>query len=494
MRRDDACRTCGTASHRSARFCGRCGQGLTEATRPAPLGRRRPPATTARFAIVLVGVIALGGLGLRVLTGPQPGAADGAPPALTEEVRGEVLLPPAAAVPRASGPDRADDRPAGGGVCSGHAGPVDCVRWSADLGVAEPRSVVTVGWTVAVAEQDGRVRTYAASDGRPGWRHTATGPPRFHDPVAQTLPITGGGATAFVDVATGRGIGDFDGRPRATAASGPWLLVVDDAGIEARSVTGSSAWQVPVPSNGLGWVTANGPYLTTPISLRQDRLVRLSSNTGGVSWEHTVRGRVASLHPVGSATLVAVEDTGDGAGLLLLDRAGTVRLDHRFAGRVSSVATDHAGAAVVTTGTGGAELLLVDALTLELLGPRPLGPVTGWPLPLAIDGERVAVAATVPEPGVLVVGRRDGAVQQRFALPAVPRAVALPEGRTVVAVVDTEVSAWSVATGRRRWWLDLGRAADVVSERPLLVRTDRALLALDADPSRPRRQLRGTTS
>jgi hypothetical protein len=95
---------------------------------------------------------------------------------------------------------------------------------------------------------------------------------------------------------------------------------------------------------------------------------------------------------------------------------------------------------------------------------------------------------------VLVVGRRNGAVERRFALPAVPRAVALPEGRTVVAVVDTEVSAWSLATGTSRWWLDLGRPADVVSERPLLVRTDRALLALDADPSRPRRQLRGTTS
>jgi hypothetical protein len=495
MRRDDACRACGTVSRRSARFCGHCGERLTDAARTGPPGRRRPSATTARFAIVLAGVIALGVLGLLVPAGPDPGDVDGAPSAATGSARGEVLLPPATAVPRASGSDRAgDDRPAGGGVCSGNAGVVDCVRWSADLGVAEPRSVVTVGWTIAVAEQDGRVRTFSATDGRPGWRHTATGPPRFHDPVAQTLPITGDGATAFVDVATGRGIGDFAGRPRTTAASGPWLLVVGDAGIEARSVTGSSAWRVPVPANGLGWVTANGPYLTTPISLRQDRLVRLSSNTGGVSWEHTVRGRVASLHPVGSSTLVAVEDTGDGAGLLLLDRAGTVQLDHRFSGRVSSVATDHAGAAVVTNGPGGAELLLVDPLTPAVLGPRSLGRVTGWPLPLALDGERVAVAAGDPDPGVLVVGRRNGAVERRFALPAVPRAVALPEGRTVVAVVDTEVSAWSLATGTSRWWLDLGRPADVVSERPLLVRTDRALLALDADPSRPRRQLRGTTS
>jgi hypothetical protein len=31
-----------------------------------------------------------------------------------------------------------------------------------------------------------------------------------------------------------------------------------------------------------------------------------------------------------------------------------------------------------------------------------------------------------------------------------------------------------------------------VSERPLLVRTDRKLVALDADPSRPRRPERGS--
>jgi hypothetical protein len=297
-----------------------------------------------------------------------------------------------------------------------------------------------------------------------------------------------------VDVATGRGIGGFDGRPRATAASGPWLLVVTDAGIEARSVTGSSAWRVPVPANGLGWVTSNGPYLTTPISLRQDRLVRLSSNTGEVAWEHTVAGRVASLHPVGSATMVAVEDTGDGAGLLLLDRAGTVLLDHRLAGRVATIATDSAGAAVVTNGPAGAELLLVDPTTAAVIGPLALGPAAAWPLPLAIDGELIAVAHTDPGPGVLVVGRRDGTVHHRFALPAAPRAVALPEGRTVVAVVDTEVSAWSLTTGVSRWSLQLGRPIDVVSERPLLVRTDRTLLALDADPTRPRRQLRGTPS
>jgi hypothetical protein len=494
MRRDEGCRACGTVPGRAARFCGHCGERLPGAARPDRASRaQRPGATTARVAIVLVGVVALVVLGLRSFSGPEPPAADGRAPVGSEAATRDVLLPPAAAVPRTPGDD-VRDRSAGSGACSGRAGPVDCVRWSAELGLAEPRSVVAVGWTVAIAEQDGRIRTVAAGDGRPGWRRTTAGPPRFHDAVAQTLPITGDGATIFVDLATGRGIGDFAGRPRATAASGPWLLVVDDAAIEARSVTGSAAWRVPVPSEGLGWVTSNGPYLTTPISLRSDRLVRLSSNTGGPVWEHAVAGRVASLHPIGSTTLVAVEDTGAGAGLLVLDRSGAVVLDHRLTGRVAAVATDAGGAAVVTNGPRGAELLLVDPTGTGLVGPVPLGPVSAWPSPLAFDAEHVAVAHADPGPGVLVVRRDDGAVLHRFGLATTPRAIALPDGATVVAVVDTEVAAWSLATGTLRWRLELGRPTDVVSERPLLVRTDRTLLALDADPSRPRRQARGTTS
>jgi hypothetical protein len=497
MRRDRACRTCGTVAPRAARYCGRCGERVVGRTAPAQRARRPAFPRTAQLAAVLMGIAALilvGFLGTRGPTGVGTGRSVATTTTASATVPDEVVLPTADGI-RAAEDDRSPaDGPTEGGSCEGRAGAVDCVRWSTDLGVAEPRSVVAVGWTVAIAEQDGQVRTFSASDGRPRWRHTASGAPRFHGPVADTLPITGDGATTFVDVATGRDVGDFDGRPRATAASGPWLLVVDDDAIEARSVTGSSAWRVPVPPDGLGWVTANGPYLTSAVSLRQDRLVRLSSNTGEVTWERTIAGRVASLRPLGSATLVAVEDTGDGAAVLVVDRTGAVVVDHRLAGRVAAVAPDAAGAAVITAGPTGAALLLVDAATGRMVGPLALGRGGDWPLPVTIDGDLVAVARTDPAPGITVLGRSDGTVRQQIDLPAVPRSLAFPDGHSVVAVVDTEVSAWSLSTGAARWRLELGRPVDVVSERPLLVRTDRTLVALDADPSRPRRQARGTTS
>jgi hypothetical protein len=501
MGRDDRCRGCGTVPSRSARFCGRCGELLGDVAiaggAPPPPG---PPVPRAflRAALITLGVgvaVLVAVFGGRAMPADDRDLAERATGAVTADALDAVLLPSVDTVPRSRAVgDAAPGDQAAAGVCSGHTGPVDCVRWTTELGRAEPRSVVAAGWTVAIAEQDGRVRTFAASNGQPTWRHTATGPPRFHDLVAETLPITGDGATTFVDLATGRDVGAFEGRPRASAGAGPWLLLVHDGELEARSVTGSAAWRVPVPEDGLGWVTANGPYLTTPISLRRNRLVRLSSNTGQALWEHTVEGRVASLHPLGSATLVAVEDTGDGAALLVLDRRGTVLLDHRLVGRVTTVAADADGAAVVTHGPRGAELLLVDPLATEVIGPVSLGPAASWPWPLALDRDLVAVAHTRPAPGVTVLARRDGTVEHRLELPAIPRAVALPDGGTVIVAVDTEVSAWSLTSGTTQWWLDLGRPADVVSERPLLVRTDRTLLAIDADPTRPRRHPRGTTS
>jgi hypothetical protein len=493
MRRDDGCRECGIVPVRGARFCGHCGERLIRADPPDRASVLRSAPRLVQAGLVLAGLVAVATLGgAALLRSDHP--LDRRVASAAGTAADPVLLPRDAATPGASGaddPDAPAARPARG-ACSGDAGPVDCVRWSTGFGRAEPRSVVIAGWTVAVADQDGRVRTFSAGDGRPAWRHTASGAPRFHDPVADTLPISGDGTTTFVDLATGSDIGTFAGRPGASAGSGPWLLVLDDGALEARSVTGAAAWRVVVPADGLGWVTGNGPYLTTPVSLRQDRLVRLSANTGQLQWEHTVRGRVAALHPLGSATLVAVEDTGDGAGVLVLERDGTVRLDHRVTGRVVTVVADPTGAAVVTDAAAGAELLLVDLLVPEVRGPVPLGHLGDRPPPLALGGDRVAVGLAEPAPGVAVVTRLDGDVEKQLALPATPRAVALPDARTAVAVVGSEVSAWSLTTGTRRWRLELGRPGELVSERPLLVRTDRKLVALDADPSRPRRPERGS--
>lgn len=492
MRRDDGCCTCGRVPTRGARFCAHCGERLPHVQAPAAARATRSAVDPLRAALALAGLAVTITLGVALLRSDRP--IDQRLAASATTAADPVLLPRTTTVPDPLPPDDADAEAAseGRGACSGAAGPVDCVRWSTGLGRMEPRSVVAVGWTVAIAEQDGRVRTFSAGDGRPAWRHTTAGAPRFHDPVANTLPISGDGTTTFVDIATGSDVGTFDARPRASAGSGPWLLVLVDGALEARSVTGAAAWRVPVPANGLGWVTGNGPYLTSPVSLRQDRLVRLSANTGQVQWDHTVRGRVGALYPLGSATLVAVEDTGDGAGILVLDRDGSVRLEHRVPGRVVLVATDAAGAAVVTNASTGADLLLVDPAAQAVLGPVPLGHLDDRPPPLALSGEQVAVGLADAGPGMTVVTRVDGSVDQQLPLPAAPRAVALPDARTAVAVVSREVSAWALTTGTLRWRLDLGRPGEVVSERPLLVRTDRKLVALDADPSRPRRPARGS--
>jgi outer membrane protein assembly factor BamB len=513
MRRDgEPCTACGAARPHAARFCGRCGAALPT-PRARPRARRRvTPAgpmpgaeggRRTRRAVVAGVVVAVAGAGL--LTGPAGphagpvGGPDDAPGAVaTTTPDGAVAVPRPERLPGARGDVARDPETAGdagpGRACSGRAGPVACVRWTADLGVAAPRSVVHRGSSVLVAEQDGRVRGLAAADGTPRWRFDAGAPVRFHGTVASTVPISAGSTTSFVDPTTGRTVGSFAGRVGAAAPVSPWLVVTHAGSLEARSVTGSASWSLSVPDDALAWLTTNGPYLSSWRSLRSDRLVRLSVNTGSPRWEHDIAGRVAAVHALGSSTLVAVEDTGDGAGVLILDRRGTVLFDEPVTGRVAHVTPSAEGvAAVVTEGPGGAVLHVFDAERGTHLGPVDLGASSRGSLPPVIGAGLVAAATSDPEPVITVIGRGDGLVRLRLEVAAPLRGLALPGDATIVTVSGSEVSAWSLGTGVRRWWLELGDPGSVVASLPLLVRSDRTLVALDADPQRRRHERAGVS-
>lgn len=491
MRRSGGrCDVCGTVRPRTADYCGRCGAAL-----PGPRRRART-ARPVRLSGLVVGLVVVTAAVLVTsgpprLRAPAPDRADATAvtlPALDPSVDGDTARGPSGRGEDTGGgaaPGQRDGR-----SCAGPSGPVACVRWTADLGVAEPRAVVHHERTVLVAEQDGRVRGLATADGIPRWRFTADGPVRFHGSVASTVPVTGGATTTFLDAATGASIGSFAARIGGSAAVTPWLLVQHAGAIEARTVTGHVSWAVPVPDDALAWLTDNGAYLATRLSLRADRLVRLSVTTGALRWEHDVAGRVAAVHALGTSTLVAVEDAGDGARVQVLDRLGTVLVDAPVRGRVAHATTAADGtAAVVTEGPGGAELLLVvGGPTTRVVGPVPLGDATRGTLPAAIGAGVVAVGTREPEPAVTVVGRSDGLVRHRFPVSPPLRDLALPGEATLVTVSGTSVHAWSLGTGAPRWTLDLGAPPTVVASLPLLVRSDHTLLALDPDPHRRRHE------
>jgi outer membrane protein assembly factor BamB len=494
MRRsDERCGACGTARSAAARFCGRCGSALPPRARRRPSTRGRRPrwwgvvAGLSAAATVTVTVTVTGG-GPSLGTGRSPGFDDRAAvtlPTLDDPTTDRTPADPA-------GPVDEDHRrfpERDGRACAGPSGPVACVRWTADLGVAEPRAVVHRDHIVLVAEQDGRIRGLATADGIPRWRFTAAGPVRFHDTVATTVPVTGGGTTTFLDPATGTPIGSFAARIGGTAAVSPWLVVQHDGAIEARTVTGTTSWSLPVPDDALAWLTDNGAYLASRVSLRSDRLVRLSVTTGTARWTHELAGRVAAVHALGTSTLIAVEDTGSGARVQLLDRLGAVLADAPVRGRVAHVTTARDGsAAVVSEGPSGVALLIVDGTSGRVVGPVDLGATISDTLPPAIGPGVVAVAAREPEPHLTVVGRGDGIVRHRFAVPAPLRDLALPGEATLVTISGTTVHAWSLGTGGARWHLDLGAPASVVASLPLLVRSDRTLLALEPDPQRRRHE------
>jgi hypothetical protein len=498
MRRSDQrCGACGTARARAARFCGHCGAALPVRVRRPASVRRRP-----WLGWLVAGLSGVAAIAVMTAADPTTLVSD---PSRGSDERTAVTLPtlddPTSDEPAGdaagAGRDVGDRRPAGGRdgrPCVGPTGPVACVRWTADLGVAEPRAVVHRDRTVLVAEQDGRVRGLGTADGIPRWRFTADGPVRFHDPVASTVPVTGGNTTTFLDPATGTPIGSFAARIGGTAAVTPWLLVQHEGAVEARTVTGGTSWSLPIPGEALAWLTDNGAYLASRVTLRADRLVRLSVNTGLPRWEHGVAGRVAAVHAVGTSTLVAVEDTGSGARLQVLDRLGTLVLDAPVGGRVAHVTTAADGtAAVVTEGPAGAALLLVDGPSGRVLGPVDLGARTSDTLPPAIGPGVVAVGAREPEPRLTVVGRGDGLVRHRFTVDAPLRGLTLPGEATLVTISGSAVEAWSLGTGRPRWSLDLGGPAVVVATVPLIVRSDRTLVALEPDPQR-RRHERTTAS
>jgi hypothetical protein len=367
-------------------------------------------------------------------------------------------------------------------TCGHRGGPVDCVRWVADVGTARRDGVVAVGASVLVAEADGGVRNIGAGHGRTRWRIDTPEPVGFHPEVAATVPVTAGGRTAFVDLASGRTIGSFEGPVEAAAASGAWLLTRDGAAIETRAVNGTVSWRRDIPPDALARLTPHGAYLTTQETLRADRITRLGMNTGEPRWDRRIEGRVAAIHALGTATLVVVEDTGSGAAIVLLDERGELVTQHPIEGRATSVTVaGDGGAAVVTEGGPGALLHRVEAASGTITPPVWLARGARSTLPPAISGAVVAVAHREPSPVVTVVDRGNGLIRTRLHLEEPPDEIALPSDATLLTIIGGEVTGWSLATGGRRWQLELDTPTRVVASRPLVVHGGTVVHAIEPD-------------
>lgn len=366
------------------------------------------------------------------------------------------------------------------GACLHRGGPVDCIRWATDVGTAARDGVVAVGASVLVAEGDGGVRNIGAGHGRTRWRIDTREPVSFHPEVAATVPVTAGRRTAFVELASGRTIGSFEGPVEATSAAGAWLLARDGAAIETRAVNGTVSWRREVPPDALARLTPHGAYLTTQETLRADRITRLGMNTGEPRWDRRVEGRVAAVHAVGTATLVVVEDTGSGAAIVLLDERGELLTQRPIVGRATSVTVaGDGGAAVVTEGGAGALLHRVEAASGFIAPPMWLARGARATLPPAMGGSLVAVAHREPSPVITVVNRGNGLIRARLHLDRPPDEIALPSDTTLLTITDGEVAGWSLATGGRRWQLELDAPARVVTPRPLVVHSGTVVLAIE---------------
>jgi hypothetical protein len=490
-----ACGTCGRTWPANVRFCGWCGAALlaAEPTTSVPSGGGRVRRHGSRLARGVAATLLLAGvvwLGFEWSPAPtrvsEPGVGLPAPSELAGGRMGREGL--------ASEDDGAGVTPAealgDGPVCRTRTGVSGCVLWWADVGPALATSRV-VGNHVVVAEGQGRVRAFSMANGLETWTLDVVAPVRLHDEVAGTVPVTDDTTTRFVDLATGSVVGSFDGPVAASASTGPWLLTVESSQLRARSVTGARSWERPIPPNSLAWPTTNAAYLSSMITLRSDRLSRLGGNTGEDRWEASLPGRVSGVVGAGPATVVALDDTGSGAALVVIDADGTILAVHPVSGRVAWITVDQVTgrAAAVTEGGAGASVLVVDTADGRELARAGLGDRASGTLPAALRGTEVAVAHAGPDAAITVLGAADGLVRQRIQLDGIPRHVELTADATVVGVTGREVRAWSLATGGLRWRVALGPSTMLLDDVPLTALGDRTLTVLIPDPeARDRRR------
>jgi outer membrane protein assembly factor BamB len=358
-----------------------------------------------------------------------------------------------------------------------------CVRWSQGL-VTDDWAAADATDAIVVTGASGAVRAYDPGTGAARWRTQLDGPAVLRTVAPSSVVVTVGERSIVLDTRSGEEVASA-GRVRRAAATRDGIAALAEGDILTFEPDGSERWRTAIPSRSLAWVTAAGAVLSSPLSVLADEVTALDPVDGAPSWTVATTGRVGGVHAVGELLLVAVEDTGRGASVLLLRDDGEVVAEHDVRGRVAFVTAAEDGSAVVVLERSDSAGVLVIEPERGLARPvTDLGDGAGdtWAV-TAADGI-VAVGVSRPTPEVVVFGRRDGLIRLRIPLDEPGRALALPGDATVVASLDGSLTAWSLGTGGVRWQLGTDGAAEVLREQPLVVSDRTTLLAIEPDPAR----------
>ncbi|MEU6944152.1 serine/threonine-protein kinase [Streptomyces sp. NPDC046316] len=294
--------------------------------------------------------------------------------------------------------------------------------------VAFPPSVLP-GGLVAVASPDGRLRTYAATDGAPGWHTGAALAERGESAGDAVVLSTGTGGIRAVDSSTGQqlwrhGLPGFTAPQLGPYEAGTGLVTVSEASADGgrtrvaalRPATGDVVWQRRLEGH------------LTPIGQAEDGSLILASHHRGMEVDALVRYDPAD-HSVRRTPLqVRLYDPRfavRGDTVYLLDQAGHLTAVDTAGGPSGGVlweldtAAGYVSAPVLGPGerlylsVADGRLLAVDTGRGALLGqtsPRlrdgRLGYTTTVPAPV-VAGEKVF--GTAPDGSVFAVDGRDPA-------------------------------------------------------------------------------------
>lgn len=481
---EPGCRACATPVPRRARFFGRCGARLTDRSPVVERSRRRLVADRVP-PLVLFGVL-VGGLGLAAWsTGDRSGLL--ASVGVGQDVAQEVVLP--TAPDGDDGDDRADEARDGTEVtdpsdlCTVAGEWRACVRWSQGLATDDWAAAGSTD-AIVVSGANGTVRAYDARTGAARWRTQLDGPAVLRTVAPASVLVTVGERSVVLDAGSGAEVATA-GRVRRAVTTGDGIAALAGGDVVTFEPDGTERWRTAIPPRSLAWVTAAGTVLSTPLSVLADEVTALDPTDGSTRWTVPTTGRVGGVHAVGALLLVAVEDTGRGASVLLLDADGEVVADHDVRGRVAWVAAAEDGSAIVVLErSGGAGVLVIEPERGLARPVTDLGDGAGDTWAVTAGAGVVAVGVSRPSPEIVVLGRRDGLVRLRIPLDSPGRALALPGDATVVASLDGTLVAWSLGSGGLRWRLGTDGAAQVVREQPLVVSDRTSLVAIEADPAR----------
>lgn len=343
--------------------------------------------------------------------------------------------------------------------------PVDCVRWSVELGGVQWRDVASHGGTVYAVVRD-RLAAFRLADGGLRWA-TAVGPGwrlATADDAAVALRSEATGDVIVLDPGTGRTrwMTRRAGAPLDVASVGPWLYVSDGSTIWCHGAsTGALAWSRQAPEGAEPVLTPFGAFL-----VHDDRLARLGGNTGRPLWVAATDGRTAVLR-ADDQLVVAVSDTGvvHGVGA----ESGRVRWRSPALGPPRSVdaPVERTALAVATRGRITSLAAGDGAVRWSIEDPA-----TPWPV--AVAGRAAVYTNRIGR--TVSLGGDDGDV--RWFSGARSGHTILGEVGDAVLVSARDLSALDVASGAEVWRLQLDAPARLVhADTPVVVTPD-AILAL----------------